>query len=106
MSFSIIPTAEASVVTLMQSINKVIINPIIILLFALAILYFVYGLVQYLMNPENEEIRKNSKSHMIWGVIGLFVMVAVFGIMNLILNTLGEKKVKIENNGTYIIEKR
>lgn len=105
MSFEIIPVAEASVVTLMKSIDRVIINPIIFFLFALAMVYFLYGLVQYLMSPDNEELRQSSKSHMVWGVVGLFIMVAVFGIMRIILNTLGENSIKIQPNGDYQIGK-
>jgi len=89
MIFEIIPTAEASAQTLMNSINRVIINPLITLLFALAVVYFIYGLARYLLSPDNEEIRKTSKSHMLWGIIGMFIMVSVFGILNLIMNTLG-----------------
>lgn len=105
MDFSIIPKAEASVVTLMKSINKVIINPIIYFIFALALVYFLYGLVQYLLSPDNEEIRKTSKHHMLWGIVGLFVMVSVFGIMNLLLNTVGEDRIKIQDNGDYSVGK-
>jgi len=98
---SIIPTAEASVKTLIESIDKVIINPIIFLLFACAMVYFLYGLAQYLLSPDNEEVRKTSKSHMLWGIIGLFIMVSVFGVMKIILNTLGTKKVQINNTGDF-----
>lgn len=101
--FGIIPTAEASVVTLMKSIDRVIINPIIFFLFALAMVYFLYGLAQYLLSPGNEEVHKRSKSVMLWGIIGLFIMVAVFGIMKIILNTVGENKIKINSNGDYVV---
>ena len=104
MTFSFVPVAEASVTTLMMSINRVIINPLIGFLFALAVVYFLYGLVQYLMSPDNEEIKKNSRQHMLWGIIGLFIMIGVYGILNLVLNTLGESRVKI-NNGTYTIDR-
>ena len=102
--FGIIPVAEASVTTLVQSISKVILNPLIVLLFALAIVIFIWGLVQYLLNPDSEEIRKNSKSHMLWGIFGMFIMVSVFGIMNLVLNTIGEKRIQIKSNGEYTID--
>jgi len=105
MSFQIIPVAEASVVTLMKSIDRVIINPIIYFLFALAMVYFLYGLAQYLLSPDNEEVRKSSKSHMLWGIVGLFIMVAVFGIMNLILSTVGENKIQIQSTGDYQVNK-
>ncbi len=101
--FGIIPTAEASVVTLMKSIDRVIINPIIFFLFALAMVFFLYGVAQYLLNPDNEEVRSTSKTHMIWGVIGLFVMIAVFGIMRLILGTVGGNNIKVQPNGDYEI---
>lgn len=103
MIFEIIPIAEASVTTLMKSVSKVIINPIILLLFALAVVYFLFGFVNYLLNPDNETIRKESKDKMLWGIIGLFVMVSVFGIMSIILNSLGEKRIDINNSGDYTI---
>jgi hypothetical protein len=99
--FQLIPVAEASVVTLMQSINRVIINPIIFFMFAVAMVYFLYGVTQYFMSPDSEEVRKKSKSIMLWGIVGLFIMVAVFGIMRLILSTVGESKIKIQDNGNY-----
>jgi hypothetical protein len=98
-----LPHAEASARTLVESIDRVVINPIIFFLFAAAMAYFLYGVVQYLLSPDNEEIRKSSKSHMLWGVVGLFIMVAVFGIEKLILNTLGDTKIKISNNGDFVI---
>lgn len=106
MVFQLIPVAEAStesVLALVKSIDKVIINPIIVFLFACAIAYFLYGVAQYFLSPDSEEVRKKSKVHMLWGIIGLFIMVAVFGIMRLILNTVGESRIKINNNGDYTI---
>ncbi len=104
MSFQFIPTAEASIVTLMASINRVIVNPLIYFLFALALVYFLYGLLKYLLSPDNEELRTSSKSHMLWGIFGMFIMIAVFGIMNLLLGTLGVGKGQIDiNSGDYKI---
>ena len=105
MNFQIIPIAEADVTTLMESISRVVINPLIVLLFALAIAFFVYGLSRYLLSPDNEELRKASKSQMLWGIIGMFIMVAVFGIMRLILSTLGENKIQIDDTGNYTVDK-
>ncbi len=103
MNLEIIPKAEASVVTLMKSINRVIINPLIILLFALALVYFIYGLIKYLLSPDNEEVRKSSKSQMLWGIIGMFIMVSVFGILSIIMNTFGIEN-RSSNNNDIIIE--
>lgn len=102
MNFEIIPVAEANITTLMTSINRVIINPLIAFIFALAIIYFLYGLLQYLMSPDNEEMKKNSKQHMIWGIFGMFIMIGVFGILNLVLKTIGvdDGQIRIKN-GEY-----
>ena len=104
MIFGFTPVAEASIVTLMKSIDKVIINPIIFFLFASALAYFLYGLAKYLLNPDNEEIRKQSKTQIITGIFGLFIMVAVFGIMKIILNTVGGDKIIVKNNGDYQVD--
>jgi len=101
MIFPLIPIAEASMKTLVQSINDTIINPLILFLFALALVFFLYGVLRYLLNPDNEEVRKGSKQHILWGIIGMFIMVSVFGIMNLILNTIGEKNIDINSDGSY-----
>jgi len=104
MNIEIIPVAEASVSTLMKGINKVIINPIIYFLFAIAVVYFLYGLAQYLLSPDNEEVNQASKKHMLWGIIGLFIMMSVFGIMQLISNTIGANNVQIQDSGEYRIQ--
>jgi len=56
------------------------------------------------LSPDNEEIRTSSKSHMLWGIFGMFIMIAVFGIMNLILTTVGEKNIQVDSNGYKIGE--
>lgn len=98
MNFQIIQVAEASIGTLMKSINRVILNPLIIFLFALAVVYFMYGVARYLISPGNEEVRQSSKTHMFWGIIGMFIMVSVFGILNIIMNTLGVENIKFNNS--------
>ena len=69
-------------------VNKLIINPLILLLFGLALIYFLYGVFEFLSNLDNEEKKTTGKSHMIWGIVGITIMMGVFTIMNIILNTL------------------
>ncbi|MFM2357982.1 MAG: hypothetical protein RJA61_719 [Candidatus Parcubacteria bacterium] len=63
-----------------------IITPIV---FALALLYFFIGLAQFVMNAGNEDAQKEAKSRMVWGIIALFVMSAVFGIINFVSAQFG-----------------
>ncbi|OHA59892.1 MAG: hypothetical protein A2589_02525 [Candidatus Vogelbacteria bacterium RIFOXYD1_FULL_46_19] len=74
---------------LLDNINTYIVNPIIGLLFGLALLYFMYGVAVFIVNGDNDVKRREGASHMLWGVIGLFVMVSVFGIMKIICTTIG-----------------
>jgi len=63
-------------------------NAVIPLLVALAIVGFVYGIIQYFLNPDNEEKRKAGKSFMLWGLITLFVMVSIWGLVGIFSKTL------------------
>ncbi len=72
--------------TLLQKIADQIINPIIGLMFAVAILVFLYGMVEFVAGAGNEDKRTQGKRHIIWGIIGLFIMVSVFGLMQVLCN--------------------
>lgn len=75
------------------NVNRLIINPIIVFLFALAIVFFLYGILEFILNLDNEEKRTAGKQHMVWGVIGLTIMMSVFWILNLIIDTFGIKDI-------------
>lgn len=74
---------------LVNRINDVIINPILGLLFVAGLIYFFWGGLQFLLNAENPGKRDDGKRHMFWGLIGMFVMASVYGILLLGLNTFG-----------------
>lgn len=77
-----------SVNDLLNRIGTVIVNPLIYLLFAAAFVVFVWGLVQFVANLNNEEARATGGKHMLWGIIGMAIMVGVTGIVNIIQNTI------------------
>ena len=73
---------------LLNKIGEFVINPIIYLMFAAAFVIFIWGLVQFATHLDNEEARSTGVKHMVWGVIGMVIMVSVRGIVALIDNTL------------------
>src|SRR3989338_6626209 len=79
--------AYASVDSFVQSVNTLIINPLIILLFALAIAYFLYGVFEFIVNQQNEEKKTSGKSHMLWGIVGITIMMGLWAILGVILNS-------------------
>lgn len=74
---------------LIRNIERLIIVPIIKFLFALALFLFVFGIVEFMYGADNEEKIKRGKEHMLWGVIGMFVMISAGGIMWIICDTIG-----------------
>ena len=73
---------------LLNAISRHIINPIIFVLFAAAFLVFIWGLVQFVGNLDNEESRSQGVKHMIWGIVGMVIMLSVNGIIAIIANTV------------------
>lgn len=69
--------------------NEVIINPLIFLLFALAVLYLLFGLFVFVANASNEDAREKGKRHMMYAVVGLFIMLGATAIIRILLNTFG-----------------
>jgi len=58
-------------------------------LVTLAMAGFIWGVIQYYLNPGNEEKRKNGKNFIIGGLIALFVIVAMWGLVGILTGTLG-----------------
>jgi uncharacterized membrane protein YjfL (UPF0719 family) len=64
-----------------------IINQLIPIMFALALLGFFYGLVMYIFGKEDN--KDQAKKTMIWGVVALFVMASVWGLVRFIGDAFG-----------------
>jgi len=78
--------------TYQQFITKIeaqILVPIITLLSLAAFVLFVWGVVQFMANSENDEKRKIGQQHMLWGIIGLVIMFGANAIIALIRQTVG-----------------
>ncbi len=63
-------------------------NVLVPLVFAVAFIVFIWGVFQYFIaGGADEEKRENGKSLMLWGIIGFFVMVSVWGLVNILRGT-------------------
>ena len=81
--------AAVTIVPFLNKINQFILNPIIILVFAVALLVFLFGVVQFINSETSDTKRGEGKKKIVWGLVGMFIMIAAFGIIRLILNTFG-----------------
>ena len=66
---------------------ELIINPLLILLATVAFLFFFVGIVRMIMNAGNEEGRTQGKNHIVWSLVGLFVIFSVSKIIDFLQNT-------------------
>jgi len=80
--------AYAETGSVVNAIFAKVVDPVINFLFILAFLYFIYGIVVFIQNANNEEARAKGKQHMVWGIVGLLIMFSAFTIMQIIVNTL------------------
>jgi len=74
-----------------QAIRNDIIMPIIVLAFAVALIVFIWGMLGYILalrRGDADEGRLKGQQHMIYGAIGMAIMISVFGILQFIVGTL------------------
>ncbi len=64
-----------------------IFNAIIPLLMVAATVFFLWGVLQFVTSGGDEDKRKEGRDHIIYGLIGLFIMVAVWGLVGAIQGT-------------------
>ena len=77
----------ASWVNSFVSVASNIIAPLIL---AFAFLAFIWGIVNYFfLNGGNEEKRAEGRQFAIWGLLGIVVIISLWGLVDIILSTLG-----------------
>lgn len=67
-----------------------ILNTIVVpVLFALAFLVFVYGVVlHFFIHGDDEGKRGEGRQFVLWGVLGMALMFSIWGVVNILLSTL------------------
>jgi hypothetical protein len=66
-----------------------IIQPGLLFLFAIAFIYFVWGVFKLILNADNPDERAVGARHILFSAIGMFIMLGAYGIIHLIANTIG-----------------
>ena len=55
---------------------------------ALAVVFFIYNVFVYaIVGASDEEKRTEARTRMVWGIIGIFVMVSVWGLVAILQST-------------------
>lgn len=77
--------------TVDQFISKLatnIINPLLLLLFAFAVIYFLWGVLNYIRGADDPTKRQEGATHILYGLIGIVIMVGVYGILEMFTNAI------------------
>lgn len=74
-----------NIVAKIQSIATLLV-PIFI---TIALIYFIYGVIKYITAGGEEEERKKARNTIIYGIIGLFAIVSVWGLITILNRFFG-----------------
>ena len=70
-------------------IINVINNILVPVLFAIAFIVFLWGAFKtFIIGANSPDVKKEGQNLMLWGLIGFFVMVSVWGLVNILTGTV------------------
>lgn len=92
-AFALPVLALAQTVNSVQDLASFVINLInnvaVPLVFALAFIVFIWGVFRYfILGGHDPKKRDEGKGLMIWGIVGFFLMVSVWGLVHILTGTL------------------
>lgn len=70
-------------------IKCVISGVIIPLIFSLATLFFMWNLTMFIRSSDNSQKKEDARQRMVWGLVALFIMLSVWGIITILSNIFG-----------------
>tara|TARA_B100000745_G_C20101681_1_gene376866 strand:+ start:487 stop:777 length:291 start_codon:yes stop_codon:yes gene_type:complete len=72
-----------------MAISDAILYPLIVLMLVVAVIIFLYGGLEYVLGAGNDAAREKGQKHLLWGIIGLVIMVSAYGILRIAGNIVG-----------------
>src|SRR3989344_3197291 len=86
--------AIAGAAGLLDTINVVnrMLSAVVPLLITVALIVFIWGLIKYLTKMGDEGERQAAMQLMLWGVIAIFVMSSIWGLVALLQNTFSVQR--------------
>ncbi|MCC6290489.1 hypothetical protein IT398_00205 [Candidatus Nomurabacteria bacterium] len=72
---------------LVNTLITKVLNPLSYLFLAVAVAYFLMGVLKYVRQSGSDDDREEGRKMMIYGIVALFVMVSVWGLVNVLGGT-------------------
>lgn len=88
-----VPLVSLAAVSNVSDVGTFVINTInnvlVPVLFAVAFIVFLWGAFDvFILGSNDEEVKEKGKNLMLWGLIGFFVMVSIWGLVNILTGTV------------------
>jgi hypothetical protein len=80
--------AQVTLLSIIEQFTQAL-APLVAALTAVAVAVFVWGMVVFVTKSGDDQGRQVGRQRMIWGIVGLFLIVAVWGIVALLGTLLG-----------------
>jgi hypothetical protein len=80
-------SGNQTLITVICKINEII-GVIVPALIALGVVYFIWGVISYVIGTD-EETKASARNKIIYGIIGLAVIIAVWGLVQILTRTFG-----------------
>jgi hypothetical protein len=84
----IVVFAQTSFRTLVHGTLVPLLDAVIPVIFGVALIAILWAGSQLVLHADNEQKRTDSKRSMFWGIIILFIMLSMWGLVNLIKNSV------------------
>ncbi len=62
-------------------------NVFIEILIALAVIWIIFNVVRFIMSSDDSEKRGAYRNSVLWGIVGLFVILSIWGLVRILTNT-------------------
>lgn len=80
-------TSSSPIACIINKITSQILNPVIVLLFTLATIMFLWGVIQYVIGSQGDTGKlEKAKNVILYGIIGMFIMASAWGIVAILQN--------------------
>jgi hypothetical protein len=88
-----LPLVTSAAISNISDVGSFIINTInnvlVPVLFAIAFIVFLWGAFDtFILGANSEDVKERGKNLMLWGLIGFFVMVSIWGLVNILTGTV------------------
>lgn len=83
------PSSPGNISDVLNLAGCILKNALLPLLITLSIIIFIVGVIKYIANADEAAKRQEGSRYMLYGIIALFVMISIWGLVGIIQGTFG-----------------